>query len=63
MVINILLDVCSGREVLGITANVEVVRVLVDTNPIYAHSRGEGQVLEIDITEVPRHSQVNNDVL
>ena len=59
----LLVDIRGGREVLGITANVEVVRVLVDTNPIYAHSRREGQVLEIDITEVPRHSQVNNDIL
>ncbi len=43
--------ICS-REVGRITANVDEVRVLVDTDVIDLHRGREGQVVQVDMTEV-----------
>ena len=60
---NALLDVSLGREVRRVTAEVDVVGVLVHTNPINLHDRRENNVFEIDETKVERHSEVKDDVL
>ena len=56
-------DVCCSGEVVRIAAPVLVVRVLVDTNVVYAHSGREWQVIDIDEAEVLRHAQVHDKVL
>lgn len=60
---NLLIDVCLSREVLGITADVDVIGVLVDTDVVDLHSCRESQVLKIDESEVPGHPQVDDEVL
>ena len=60
---NALLDVSLGREVRRVTAEVDVVGVLVHTNPIHLHEGREYQVLVVDESEVLRQTQVHDDVL
>lgn len=56
-------DICLGREIFGITAKIDVVRVLVDSNVVDLHCRGELQVLNIDETEISGHAQVDDEIL
>ena len=60
---NLLVDVSCRREVRRVAADVDVVRVLVDANPVDFHLSWEGEMVEIDEAEVRRHSQVGDDVL
>jgi hypothetical protein len=56
-------DIISGRKILRIAANVDIVHVLIDANVIDSHSVWESEVFEVDNTKVFRHAQVNDDVL
>lgn len=60
---NLLLDVSRGREIRGVATNVDVVRILVNTDVVDLHRGWESQVIKIDITEVPGHAQVDDKVL
>jgi hypothetical protein len=60
--LDVRVDVRFGGEVVWITTRVERVRVLVHSNIIHPHRRGEGQVFEVDMAEVGRHTQVGYDV-
>ena len=56
-------DIILRREAVWFAPDVDVVRVLVYPHVIDGHGRGEGQVFEIDETEIRRDSQVENHVL
>lgn len=60
---DLLVNVGGGGEIIRIAANVLAVRVLVDTDPVDFHRRGECEVFKIDEAKVPRHSQVGDEVL
>ena len=56
-------DIIICREILRIATNIDLVRVLINTDVIHFHSGWESEMLEVDITKVFRHAQVNDDVL
>lgn len=60
---NSLVDISRGGEVVRITANVDLVGVLVDSDVVDLHGRRENEMLKIDETEVPGHAQVDDEVL
>ena len=57
------LDVSFGRERVRITANVDVVRVLIYADPVDTHRRGEHKIVVVDETEVLGKPQVDDEVL
>ena len=54
------LDVSFVRERVRITANVDVVRVLIYADPVDTHRRGEHKVVVVDETEVLGYTQVHD---
>jgi hypothetical protein len=60
---NPLVDICCRREVRWITADIDLIWELVYTYIVHAHGSWEGQMLKIDGAEIPRHSQIRQDVL
>lgn len=59
----VLIDIRLCRESVRFASNVDVVRVLVHPHVVNGHDRREGQVFEINKTEVGRDPQVENHVL
>lgn len=60
---SLLVDIRCRGEIVRIATPILVARVLVYTNIVHAHSRREWQMVDIDETEVLRHSQVHDEVL
>ena len=60
---NILVDIRCRGEVRRITTNVDVIRILVNTDPIHAHCGRELQVVVVDGTEVLGDAQVHQQIL
>lgn len=57
------IDISSCRKVSRIATNVDMVQVLVDADVINFHPVWESEMFEVNVTEVFRHAQVDNDVL
>lgn len=60
--LNIRVDVVCSGEVLRVAANVKSIRVLVHADVIDAHRRGERQMVQVDLSEVGRHTKVGNEI-
>jgi len=60
--LNILIDICSRREILRVTADVDRALRLIDTNPVYPHGSWENKVREVNRLEVLRDAQVGDKV-
>ena len=58
-----LVNVSGGGEIIGVTADILLVRVLVHTDPVDLHRGRERKVFNIHETEVLRHAQVGNEIL
>lgn len=61
--LRVLLNVRLGGEVFRIAAKVDRILWLVDSHVVDAHDGGENEVVQVDLTEIPRHTQVGEDVL
>lgn len=59
---NVLVDVSGSRIVIGITTIANMVRILIHTNPIDTHDNREHQMLQVDLSEIRRHTQIGNDI-
>lgn len=59
----VLVDVLGRRKPDRVAANVNRVCRLIHTDPIDAHGRREGEVLEVDEAEVLGHAEVQDEVL
>ena len=57
------IDICLSREFGRVTSDVDLTLGLIYTNIINAHDSREGQVLEVNSSEVFRHAQVHDKVL
>ena len=60
---NSLVDVRLRGEIIRIASSVDVLRPLVHPYVVDRHDRREGQVFEIDRSEVGRNSQVDDHIL
>jgi len=60
---NVGVDVRLGGELGRVARVIDRIRPLIHSNPVDSHSHREGQVFEINKTEVTGHSQVNDEVL
>ena len=60
---NPLVDVRLRGEIVWITSGVDILWSLIHPYVVNRHDRREGQVLEIDGSEVGRNSQVDNHIL
>lgn len=58
-----LVDVGLSWEVRRVATDVDVVRILINANPVDLHDGRERQVFEVDEAEVRGHAQVGDDVL
>lgn len=56
-------DVLRRRVIRRVTADILLIFVLIDTDPINTHGCGQDQVLKVNATEIKRESKVGNDVL
>jgi hypothetical protein len=55
-------DIVRGWEVCWVAICVDGIAGLVHADPVDGQRRREGQMVEIDVTEVLRDSEVNDDV-
>ena len=60
--IDLRIDVIRRREVVRIAAIIDPVRVLIDSDVVDLHLRREGEVVQVDVTEVKRHAKIGDDV-
>jgi len=60
---DVLVNICRGRKLDGVASIINGAFWLVDSNPVNAHDGWEGEVRQVDVSELPRDSQIENDVL
>ena len=60
---NILINISFCWEIVWIATYVDGIFGLIDSNVVDTHGSGESEMLKIDKTEIPRHSQIQDHVL